>query len=348
MDALGSGRIAYEERHSLFSPDYDKTDAMREAGLLLRFGLNLDPIALALDPDMELSFEEIRRLDVFLARRCAAEPMAYITGCREFYGREFTVTKDTLIPRPDTETLVDEAIRFLKKKLSGTADRPIKILDFGTGSGCIAVTLLGEIPGAMAVGVDINEAALAIAELNACRLLGINETLSNSLQPNTSFSQNSGKAAELSYDTSRFFPVCCDMTEASCVQYLRNSFGQFDLVISNPPYVTEDEYALLSPAIRCFEPKAALVSAAKDEHGGCCHIAAVIRAASVLLNPGGMVIIEHGYAQGQDVRTMLSDSQWKACETVHDLAGQERCTKAVFVPHAKRLPYDDMGCLPCK
>ena len=348
MAAIGDGREARGTSRAVFLPGYEKTDALRESAILLRFCLGLEPADLVRDPDAELSDEENRLLDACLDRRCTSEPMAYITGSREFYGRGFTVARSTLIPRPDTETLADEAIRFLKKKRSESPGHMPAILDLGTGSGCIAVTLLAEIPDAVAVGVDIDKSALAVAELNARRLLGRMETDDDPMQAKTASAPASGSENESAGRAKRFITVCGDMTMGSFITGLARRFGRFDLVVSNPPYVTENEFALLSPDVRCFEPKAALVSAAEAKYDGCRHIAAVIRAAAVLLKPGGMVALEHGYAQGQAVRAMLSGEMWRGCETVRDLSGLERCTTAVFSPYAKNSQEHAEERSPCK
>ena len=162
------------------------------------------------------------RLVPLIARRAAGEPLQYVLGAWDFFGREFLLSPDTLIPRPETEGLAERAVAALRRS-PGT--RPLA-LDVGTGSGAIAVTLAAEVPAARVVATDISPGALRMARENAAR---------------------HGVAA-------RVLPVCCDLLSAL------KCGGRFAVVVSNPPYVAEGEWPLLPPEVRDHEPPGALLA----------------------------------------------------------------------------------------
>ncbi|HEX4498891.1 MAG TPA: peptide chain release factor N(5)-glutamine methyltransferase [Thermoanaerobaculia bacterium] len=186
----------------------------REARLLLGHVLELSEARLLAREEREVPPEEAERFRSLLARRLTGEPVAYLTGEREFWGRSFLVDRNVLIPRPETEHLVE---RVLGERL---ATHP-RILDVGTGSGILAVTLALEIPGARVVATDLSPAALAVAARNARRL-----------------------GAAIS-------PVNTDLTAGL-------DLSRFDLVVSNPPYVDRSEIPEISPEVLDFEPHLAL------------------------------------------------------------------------------------------
>ena len=179
-----------------------------DAELILAYVLRVPRTFLHAHPDYEINEEEQKQADAFLERRAKHEPFAYITGRKEFYGRNFKVTRDTLIPRPETEALID-IIKPLK---------PHKILDVGTGSGCIATTLALELPDSEVEAVDISENALIVARLNA-QHLGVNTI---------------------------------DFHQSDLLQ----NTGKYDLIVANLPYV-DREWDWLSPELT-FEPETAL------------------------------------------------------------------------------------------
>lgn len=183
-----------------------------DAELILAHALNKERVFLHAHPDYELTESEQKKAEDYLKRRQNHEPVAYILGSKEFYGREFAVTPDTLIPRPETEAIID-----LVKELS--LEKP-KILDVGTGSGCIAITLKLELPESNVMAVDISEKALAVAEKNA-----------NNLHANLEF-----KKSDL----------------------LKNVDEKFDIIVANLPYVDKN-WDWLSPELD-FEPETALYS----------------------------------------------------------------------------------------
>ena len=264
------------------------TDAPRRtAELVLCSVLNITRVALITHPDRELPRDAVARLAELLERRLSGEPVAYLLGWREFYGRSFEVNAATLIPRPETECLVDEALAFLP-------EQAVCFADLGTGSGCLAVTLAAERPLWKGVAVDISEQALDTARRNAERL---------------------GTADRLNFvraDFARFGflpdfpPVVPD--------------AGLSLVISNPPYVSEAEYASLAPDVRVYEPKTALVPGPT----GLEHARAVVEAAWHILRPGGLLLMEHGAAQGGAVRALCAPERWRDARTGRDLAGLDR------------------------
>ncbi len=210
-----------------------------------------------------------------ISRGC---PVAYVTGVREFYGRPFAVTPDVLVPRPDTETLVEEAIALIKHEGAKI------VLDLGTGSGIIAVTLALEAPETTVTATDESPAALAVARGNAQRL-----------------------GARVSFFEGSWFDA---LAQEGAPQ-------SFNLIVSNPPYIdpADSHMAALS-----FEPRGALT----DEVDGLQDLRAIIERAPQHLAAGGVLLLEHGYDQGEAVRAMLSAAGFEDVRTVQDLAGNDR------------------------
>ena len=197
--------------------DHGSTSARLDSELLCAQALGLRRIDLYLQFDRPLDEQELTSIRELVRRRGKGEPVAYITGTREFYGRPFRVTPDVLVPRPDSETLVQRAVAFLR-------DRPgaeLRVADLGTGSGCIAVTLGAEVPGMRVLATDVSVAALDVARTYAAAL-GV--------------------------------PV--EFIEGSWADALE---GDFDLIVSNPPYVTTDEFEAVDRDVRDFEPRGALL-----------------------------------------------------------------------------------------
>ncbi|WP_334108206.1 peptide chain release factor N(5)-glutamine methyltransferase [Methylobacillus sp.] len=214
-----------------------------------------------------------------LARRIAGEPIAHILGQREFFGREFKVTPATLIPRPDTEILIETALE------KTPANQPCRMLDLGTGTGAIGITLALERPLSQVVIVDFSHEALAVAKENIQRLAARNVTALHS-------------------------------DWYSAVQGQR-----FDLIVSNPPYIETGDPHLQQGDLR-FEPITALASGAD----GLDDIRSISSQAAGHLNPGGWLMLEHGYQQGTAVRDILQQHGFTSISTVTDLAGHERVT----------------------
>lgn len=194
--------------------------AMRDARLLLLEALGLSATDLLREPERRLSEAEAARLADFLRRRLAREPVSRIIGTRGFYGRTFKITPATLDPRPCTETVIEAALEVVDRE--GWRRTPIHILDVGTGTGALLITLLAELPMATGVGTDISDAALAVARENAS-LLGVAE-----------------RATFLNRRT------------------LDGIEGEFHLLVSNPPYISTSEIASLEPEVRDYDPFSAL------------------------------------------------------------------------------------------
>ncbi|MDE5879636.1 MAG: peptide chain release factor N(5)-glutamine methyltransferase [Desulfovibrio sp.] len=270
------------------------------ARLLCAEALGLDKLGVALEPGRELSEAELERLETLTGRRASGEPLAHILGRREFFGRDFRVTRHTLVPRPETELLVETALELLP-------EAPLRFADLGAGTGCIGITLACERRQWRGVLLEKSPEALAVAAANAARLLsGEGQGSRPALFP-----REPRRAP-----SSRLMPVLGDIFAPP----LRA--GAIELVISNPPYIGESERALVMDEVLRFEPKTALFSPAE----GLAHLAAVCEAARRLLVPGGLVILEHGAAQGVAVRGLLAGRGFTRIETLRDLAGLERCS----------------------
>lgn len=258
------------------------------AQLLLCHVLEIDRVALIAHSEEPIPAEDEARLEALLERRSGGEPLAYLLGVREFYGRDFAVNRHTLIPRPETEHLIETALDFFDAQ--GRSGDALRFLDLGTGSGCIAVTLAAERPAWMGTAVDISSGALETARKNA-----------------------------ESNDVSLSF-LLADFT-----QPLPFEPASFDLVVSNPPYISEEEYAGLDAGVRDFEPRSALVPGPE----GMEHPRAVEEAARRLLRPGGLFLMEHGWLQGEACRALCHEDFWKDVHTGLDLAGRDRFLFAV-------------------
>lgn len=221
--------------------------------------------------------------EALLARRIAGEPIAHILGLREFYGREFQVTPATLIPRPDTEILIETALEKIP------ANQPCRILDLGTGTGAIGITLALERPYCQIVIVDFSNEALAVAKDNIHHFAASNVTALHS-----------------------------DWYSAVKGQ-------RFDLIASNPPYIETGDPHLQQGDLR-FEPITALASGAD----GLDDIRTISSQAADHLNPGGWLMLEHGYQQGAAVRDILEQHGFTSIGTVTDLAEHDRVTLGRF------------------
>ena len=197
--------------------DHGSTSARLDSELLCAQALGLRRIDLYLQFDRPLDEGELTSIRELVRRRGKGEPVAYLTGTREFYGRAFSVTRDVLVPRPETETLVERAIALLRARGDGTP----RVADLGTGSGCIAITLAAEVPGTQVIGSDISPPALEVARGNAQAL-----------------------------------EVAVSFVECSWADRLD---GSFDLIVSNPPYVTTSELEAVDRDVRDFEPHGALL-----------------------------------------------------------------------------------------
>lgn len=259
-----------------------------DAELLLARALGATRAELFREPGRELSADEAAEFGVLVDRRLAREPVAYILGHRAFRTIDVEVTPDVLIPRPETETLVDVALEELKAlPLAGPdpEDEPLAI-DVGTGSGCIALALAAEDPFVRVVATDVDPLALAVARGNAARL---------------------GLAPRVEFVLSDLFH---DVGERP-----------FDLVVSNPPYIPADEYVALEPNVRDHEPRLALYGGVD----GLDVYRRLVPGAVLLLRPGGMLAVEVGAGQATAVAgIMTAAGAFGTPATRDDLAGVPR------------------------
>jgi len=247
-----------------------------DARILLREASGATVAQLVAFPERLLPPEAATRYAEWLARRIAGEPIAHILGQREFYGRAFRVSPATLIPRPETELLVELALHQLHR-----VEHP-RILDLGTGSGAIAISLALESPGAEVLAVDFSPAALDIAQNNALAL-----------------------GAKVDFLSGSWFAPLADQ--------------RFNCIVSNPPYIAEADPHLAQGDLR-FEPITALASGS-DGLADLCHI---IAHAAAHLEPGGWLLLEHGFDQAETVRNLLEDAGFTGVESWRDLADIER------------------------
>jgi release factor glutamine methyltransferase len=254
-------------------------EARREAGSLLSFILGKDRTFLISHAKDRLEEVAWRGFQESVERRAAGEPLQYITGVQDFYGRGFRVTPDVLIPRPETELLVEAALEV--------AGPGLFLGDVGTGSGCIAITLLCERADARALAVDKSPAAIDVAKLNA-KNLAVSDRI--------------------------VFVV------SDCFDAVDRSEYQFDIVVSNPPYVAEAMMAGLQREVRDHEPLVAL-SPGPD---GLSVIRRLIREGSAFVKDDGYLIMEIGFDQGERVRELADRSDWRLIEIRPDLQGIPR------------------------
>ena len=261
-----------------------------EARLLIAHVLHRDQAWLIAHDDHQLTVGELEHISALKARRSAGEPVAYLLGEREFYGRAFRCSPAALIPRPETELLIEYALSLIavaSAAVGESADAPMQVLDVGTGTGCIAITLALERSNLIVTAVDISSDALALAKENAQRL-----------QTNVTFIHSNWFAA---------LPLN----------------AQFDLILSNPPYIVPGDAHLTQGDLR-FEPAVALA----DALDGLESYRQLALGAQRHLKPGGMLIVEHGYDQGESVPALLSTAGFEDIATHHDLAGHPRVTAA--------------------
>jgi len=256
--------------------------ARLDAELICAHALQLGRLDLYLQYDRPLSPAQLEPIRTLLRRRSRGEPMAYLLGVREFYGREFAVTSAVLIPRPDTETLVESVLRWARGR-----GRPLRIADVGTGSGCIGITLAAELPDAEVVLTDVSAEALAVAAENA-RRLGVDARV--------------------------------EVAEGEWLLPLRDR-QPFDALVSNPPYVTAEEFTTLARDVADFEPRGALVACGD----GLGPYRQVFDGVGAALTAHAVVAVEVDPRRAQAVADLLRDAMPAAdVATVDDLTGRPR------------------------
>lgn len=233
-----------------------------DAEVLLMNFLKTDRLQLFMHPERELTEEECAGYSRWIERRRRGEPVAYITGKKEFWSLLFEVSRHVLIPRPETECLIEEVLQCY-----GRDSGDLRIIDIGTGSGAIGIVLAGELPSALVTSTDISPGALEVARRNAGR---------------------HGVAGRMEFIEGDLFA---------------SAAGEFDVIVSNPPYIPEGSYPLLPEGIRAFEPREALV-AGPD---GVAFHRKIIGQGAGRLKPGGRIFLEIGEGQKGAVETLFQE-----------------------------------------
>lgn len=256
------------------------TGARRDAQILLSHVTGLTRVQILTEPDAPLAAEARIQFEKLIERRANREPVSHLVGLREFWSHSFIVNGAVLDPRPDSEILIDAVLAHCPEK-----DATLSILDLGTGSGCLLLSLLSERPRATGIGVDISSAALAIADRNAERL---------------------GLAARAHF-------VCCDWNAAIG--------GLFDIVICNPPYIAKADISQLEPEVASFEPRLAL----EGGDDGLAAYRRLLPEFHQILAPSGIAVVEFGAGQCESVSGILRESGFTSLGIHRDLGDIDRC-----------------------
>lgn len=287
------------------------TDSPRLDGeLLLSAALKCERMQLylrfaeAVTPDIRSVYRDL------LKRRALGEPVAYILGYKDFWKHRFLVNPSVLIPRADTERLVETAVNLMDRlrAVPQAPTRPLQVLDIGVGTGCIGLSLALECPDATVTGWDFSEGALAVARANGERLL----------------------APEDRQRVQWFFCDALEKLEAATQTIPNNgepaASERYDLIVSNPPYIAPHESAALSPSVVAFEPRMALFA----DHDGLGFYRSMAGGAQSLLWPHGFLAVEVGYTQAPAVQLLFEEHGWTTIEVVKDYSKIDRCV--VFAP----------------
>ena len=274
----------------LLSKVMPKEDAKIDINVMLSHITGKNKAQIFAFPDSELNEYELKKLSDFLIRRVKGEPIAYILGEKEFWSLPLNVSEGTLIPRPDTEILVEKALQIALEKLEENLPH-FRILDLGTGTGAIALALASELSPICqkkniqldVIGVDLMPEVVKLAQSNAEK---------NQLK--------------VQFLQSRWF---------------ENVEGQFDIIVSNPPYIDEADEHLFQGDVR-FEPRSALVAG----ENGLADLRHLINNAPVHLKDNGYLLLEHGWKQGEEVRSIFWQNHWQGVATIRDYGDNERVT----------------------
>lgn len=264
----------------------DSSSASLDSEVLLAKVLNKNRAHLRAWPEKVLNESQLQKFQSFLIERAKGIPIAYIMGEKEFWSRGFTVTPDVLIPRPETELIIELALALIPNKPT------YHIADLGTGSGAIAITLGLERPNTTVLAIDYSDKALTVASQNAQRLKASNVTLRRS-------------------------------------DWLNKVTGEFDLIISNPPYIDKQDSHLQQGDVR-FEPASALIA----ENNGLKDIQRIAKQAKGFLKNEAYLMLEHGFDQQQQVQEILQSSGYTSVKTHKDLIGHPRVTIAQWNCHS--------------
>ena len=267
-------------------------NARLDVDLLLEEALGLVPLDIILDPGRQVDDMDAAAFQALIDRRLVREPVSQILGRRDFWSLTFRVSRDCLTPRPDSETLIEAAVKAVSDK-----NASLKILDLGTGSGCLLLSLMSELPNSCGVGIDLSAAALTCATENA-RRLGFLEK--------------------------------CDFRVSDWVDFgveqKQQGAEKFDIILCNPPYIAEAEKDDLAPDVRDYEPHMALF-AADDGYQDYEILSTVI---PELSTSGGHVFLEIGHTQAVRVTGIFTKTGAKNLQILKDLAGRDRCVAFTY------------------
>ncbi|MFA7430793.1 MAG: peptide chain release factor N(5)-glutamine methyltransferase [Rhodospirillaceae bacterium] len=281
MRTAGQATEALTARFAAAGIDTPRLDAR----ILVAHILNIRPQDIVIRSDKPLTADQADALEGMARRREAREPVSRILGRRGFWSLELAVSADTLDPRPDTETVVEAVLEAMPDRAA-----PLRILDLGTGTGCILLALLAEYPSATGIGVDIADGAVATATSNA-------------------------KTAGVS-DRAEF--LIGDWTQGLEIT------GTFDVIVSNPPYIPDGDVVGLEPEVRIHDPRRALVGGPDGLEA----YRVLSPLVADRLNPTGVVVFEVGIGQAPDVDTLLRAANFQIVWNRADLGGVDRCVCA--------------------
>ena len=270
-ETLNKG-ISILKRNKVLTPQLDSE-------ILLSKSINKDKKHIILNPKEVLNFKKLKKFDDLIKRRAKGEPIAYLTNKKEFWNDEFFVNNDVLIPRSDTEIIIEQVLKIYSKKSKA------QILDIGTGSGCIILSIIKERPNFYGTGIDISKKSINVSKFNTKQL-----NLTNRV---------------------KFFHSSID----------NFIIGKYDLIVSNPPYIEFANLKYLDKDIVNFEPKLALNGGCD----GFSNIRKVINKASILIKRKGKLILEIGFNQREKVKSLLENKGYYIDKVIKDYASNDRC-----------------------
>lgn len=260
------------------------------AEVLLSHLLGVERVELYLNPDRSISQTHFSEFKSLIVRRGQREPLQHLIGKQEFWSRDFKINEDVLIPRPETEILVEEAVKIMSKE-SSSISQP-RILDMGTGCGVIAISLAKELESAWILATDISKSALGIARENAAR----------------------HQVKE------RILFLCADLFNS-----LRKGYFYFNLIVSNPPYIPSGGFNQLEPEVRDYEPRQAL----NGGEEGLEFLREIAKQADKFLLPAGWLLLEVGEGQAKKVVGFLKESgRYRTPTIINDYADRQRVVRA--------------------
>lgn len=294
------------QKTTTFFRDKGFSSPRLDTELLMAKALNWDRVKIYMNYDYPLSEQELATCRDLVKRRAQGEPVAYILGTKDFYKSTFVVQPGVLIPRPETESIVEMVCDWYRTL--ETEPETFSVVDFGCGSGCIGLSILNEISAAKLLAVDSSATAIDVTTKNA-ESLGLSERTKTHLGEVESVSANDVEAH-----------FACPVGSS-----LPNQASQVDVVVANPPYIAETDPDV-APDVKAFEPEAALFS----EEEGLAHIRRWSKKASELLRPKGLCVFEIGHLQGQSAFQIFSDlGTFKDIIVVKDLSQKDRFIRCV-------------------